>query len=277
MNCERIQEKFLDLQDNRLPAAEADEVRAHLQTCPVCQREWASLQEISERLAGLPPIAVPSARLRTQFDGMLAEHRREAGSRSPFGPTGWLDRFFAALLPARPAVQFAFACILLAAGVFLGARLLNRPAPVVADATTARELTELRKQVDTLGQLVGYSVIQQQSTSERLKAVFATLDRQQPDQRAVGDLLGALAFDPSTNVRLSALEALFPLANQAVVRTAVAASLPRDPSPLVQVAMIDFLASTRDPAATSAIEKVTRGDTYDKSVRDAARQALSRM
>ena len=183
----------------------------------------------------------------------------------------------AALLPARPAGQFAFACLLLAGGVFLGGRLLNRPAPADADAATARELAELRKQVDTMGQLVGYSLIQQQSTSERLKAVFATLDRQQPDQQAVGNLLGALAFDPSTNVRLSALEALFPLASQAVVRTAVAASLPRDPSPLVQVAMIDFLAATRDPAATSAIEKVTRGETYDQSVRDAARRALTRM
>ena len=57
----------------------------------------------------------------------------------------------------------------------------------------------------------------------------------------------------------------------------VAASLPREPSPLVQVTMIDFLAASRDPAVSSTLEDVSRSQTYDKAVREAARRALAQL
>jgi hypothetical protein len=57
----------------------------------------------------------------------------------------------------------------------------------------------------------------------------------------------------------------------------VASALPREPSPLVQVAMIDFLATTRDPAALSALEDVSRSATCDQAVRTAARRALAQL
>jgi hypothetical protein len=276
MNCQRIQESFLDYQDGRLPPAEAAAVREHLSTCLLCQREWADLQEISLKLDRLPPVE-PSPRLRTQFYAMLETHQRAADSRSPFVlMRSRLDRIFAALLPARPVLQFALTGLLLAAGLFIGARYLH-PAALgsATDPATARELADLRKQVDSMGTLVTYSLLQQQSTGERLKAVLATLDLKKDDQRVVSNLLGALAFDPSVNVRLSALQALYSHADQAAVRAVVAASLPRDPSPLVQVTMIDFLAATRDPAALAILETVSRGQTYDQEVRKAARHALA--
>ena len=278
MNCERIQESFLDYQDDRLPPAAAAEVREHLKTCLTCQREWAGFQEFALKLDRLPQ-PEPGPRLRTQFYAMLETHRRSADSRSPFAlMRGRVDRFFAALLPSRPVLQFALACIALAGGLFIGARFLNPAAPApAADQATARELADLRKQVDSMGTLVTYSLLQQQSTGERLKAVLATLDLKKSDQQVVGELLGALAFDPSVNVRLSALQALYPHADQAGVRAAVAASLPRDPSPLVQVTMIDFLASTRDPAAVATLENVTRSPKYDAAVREAARHALAQL
>jgi hypothetical protein len=279
MNCQHIQESFLDYQDGRLSPTEAAVVREHLKTCLTCQREWAALQEISLKLDRLPPVA-PSPRLRAQFYAMLDTHRREeTGSRSPFVlMRSGLDRFFAALVPARPLFQFALTCAVLLLGLLLGSRYLPLAAPAPAtDPALVRELAALREKVDSMGQLqlVTYSLLQQQPTGERVKAVLATLDRKQTDQRVVSGLLNTLAFDPSVNVRLSALEALYPHANLAEVRSAVAASLPRETSPLVQVTMIDFLAGTRDPAALATLETVSRTPTYDQAVREAARRALA--
>lgn len=280
MNCQRIQESFLDYQDGHLSPPEASAVREHLKTCLDCQREWAGLQEISLKLDRLPPVA-PSPRLRTQFYAMLETHRRAADSRSPFVlMRSRIDRIFAALLPARPVLQFALACLMLGAGIFFGARYFH-PA---ANEETAKEIAELKQQLDSTNQrvasthqLVTYSILQQQSTSERLKTVLASLDLKKGDQLVVSDLLSALAFDPSVNVRLSALEALYPHAELPAVRSAVAASLPREPSPLVQVTMIDFLAASRDPAVSSTLEDVSRSQTYDKAVREAARRALAQL
>jgi Putative zinc-finger/HEAT repeats len=270
MNCQHVQESFPDYQDGRLAPAEAAAVRDHLKTCLTCQREWAALQEISLKLDRLPPVA-PSPRLRSQFYAMLETHRREADSRSPFVlMRSRFDRFLSRLLPSRPAFQLAAACAVLGLGIIVGVRYL-RPAAPATDPALARELAELRSRVDTMS----YALLQQQPTGDRVKAVLATLDSKTADQRVVSGLLNTLAYDPSVNVRLSALEALYPHANLAEVRSAVAAALPREPSPLVQVTMIDFLAGSRDPAAFATLENVSRTQTYDPAVRDAARRAIA--
>jgi anti-sigma factor RsiW len=273
MNCQRVRESFLDYEDGRLSPAETDAVRDHLATCLECQREFAGLQEISLKLDLLPPVE-PSPRLRSQFYAMLDAHRRAADAPSPFVlMRSRLDRIFSALMPARPALQFALVCFMLAAGLFLGARFSRES----ADPTTANTIARLQNKVDSMVPLLTYSVLQQQSTTERLKTVLSTLDLKQSDQQIVNGLLTALAFDPSVNVRLSALEALYPHADQPAVRSAVTASLPREPSPLVQVTMIDFLAASRDPSAFSTIESVSRSETYDQAVREAARRALAQL
>jgi hypothetical protein len=280
MNCQRIQESFFDYQDGLLSPPDASAVREHLKTCLDCQREWAGLQEISLKLDRLPPVA-PSPRLRTQFYAMLETHRRESDSRSPFVlMRSRIDRVFSALLPARPAIQFALVCLALGAGIFFGARFFH-PA---ANEETTKEIDALKQQIASTNQqiastkqLVSWSLLQQQSTSERLKTVLASLDLKKGDQLVVSDLLSALAFDPSVNVRLSALEALYPHAELPAVRSAVAASLPRETSPLVQVTMIDFLAASRDPAVSSTLEDVSRSQVYDKAVREAARRALAQL
>jgi hypothetical protein len=273
MNCQRVQERFLDYQDGRLSPADATAVRAHLKTCLECQREWAGLQEISLKLDRLPPVA-PSPRLRAQFYAMLETHREAADAPSPFAlMRSRLDRIFSALLPARPAFQFALVCFVLVAGLLVGARFL-RP---TLDPATADTIASLQRKVDSMAPLVTYSVLQQKSTTERLRTVLGTLKLKDNDQQVVSGLLASLAFDPSVNVRLSALEALYPRADQPSVRSAVTASLPREPSPLVQVTMIDFLAATRDPAAFATIEDVSRNQNYAQEVREAARRALAQL
>jgi hypothetical protein len=280
MNCQRIQESFLDYQAGALPAADSAAIREHLKSCLTCQREWAGLQTTLLQLDRLP-VEEPSPRLRANFYTMLEEHRRAADEPSPFAlMRSRVDRFFEVLLPSRPAWQFAFSFTLLAAGLVLGARYLHQGAPAavqVVDPATAKELADLRAKVDSMGQLVTYSLLQQQSTTDRLKGVLATLDLKAPDQKVLNDLIGALAFDPSTNVRLAAVDALYPHADSAVVRASIPALLDREQSPLVQVAMINFVAASGDRDAAPSLEKLVRNESMDKAVREAARRALAQL
>jgi hypothetical protein len=274
MNCQRIQENFIDYQDNFLSGDEAAELRAHLASCPVCQREWSALQEISHQLAGLPEPSKPSPRLREQFYAMLDTHQNEIDAPSPFVfGRGRIDRFFATLLPKRPVFQFGLTAALLAGGIFIGQRYLAPPAP--ADSASKTELAALRAQMNSIGQLVTYSIQQQQSTSERMRAVLATMDLKSPDRKVLTDLVGSLAFDPSINVRLSVVEALSRHADDSLVRAGVLSALPRESAPLVQVAMIELLAGSRDEAAKPIFEKMSRDDAVDRNVREAARRALA--
>lgn len=277
MNCQRVQDNFIDYQDGTLPAEESAALRAHLAGCPTCQREWSALQEITRKLDSFPAAEEPSPRLREQFYAMLETHQRDADSVSPFAlARSRIDRFFAALLPSTPALQFAGALTALAVGVFMGARYLQKPAPApVADESAKQEIAELKEQIKDMGSLVAASLLQQKSTSERLQTVLATMDLKSPDRRVLTDLVGALALDPSVNVRLSAVEALTPHANDEVVRQGLLAALSRESAPLVQVAMIELLTTVREPAAANLFERLSRDESADKNVRESARRGLA--
>lgn len=276
MNCQRVQDCFIDYQDGSLPAAESAELRAHLTSCPTCQREWSALQEITRKLDALPADETPSPRLREQFYAMLETHQRDADAPSPFAlARGRIDRFFAALLPAQPALQFAFAVALLFGGLFAGQHFLAKPVAAPVDDSAKRELALLKEQMNSMNQRITYSLLQQQSTSDRMKTVLATMDLKSPDRKVLNDLVGSLVFDPSINVRLSAVEALAQHADDSLVRAGVLSVLPRETAPLVQIAMIELLANARDPAAQPVFEKLSRDEATDRNVRDAARRALA--
>jgi hypothetical protein len=73
------------------------------------------------------------------------------------------------------------------------------------------------------------------------------------------------------------LDALYPHAEQQLVRAGVLASLPREQNAMVQVAMIDFLVAARDRDATSELEKLARNESIDRVVRDAAKRGLAQL
>jgi len=279
MNCQRIQDSFIDYQTGTLPEHETAPIRAHLKTCLACQRQWADLQQTLLTLDKLPA-PEPSPRLRARFNAMLDEARAELDAPSPFAlARSRLDSFFALLLPSRPAVQFALTVVLLLGGVLAGARLLPQPEPVVVtqpNPATQRELADLRAQVESMNQLVNTHLLTQPANN-RLRGVLAAFNENDANDRTLAELLNSLAFDPSVNVRLTALEALYAYVDRAPVRAGVMSALPRETSPLVQVAMIDFVVAARDREAGPALNRLARDPAVDAVVREAARRGLAQL
>ncbi|MCF3651307.1 HEAT repeat domain-containing protein [Synoicihabitans lomoniglobus] len=279
MNCQRIQESFIDYQAGILPAHETANVREHLKTCLTCQREWADLQQTLLTLDKLPE-PEPSPRLRANFYAMLDEAQADVDAPSPFAlARSRIDSFFAALLPSRPALQFALTVAVLFAGVFLGMRLLPSPEPTIItqpDPATQQELADLRERVDSMDRLVSTQLLTQPA-NDRLQSVIAAFNENDSNDRTLAKLLNTLAFDPSVNVRLTALEALYAHVDRDPVRAGVINALGREPSPLVQVAMIDFVVASRDPQAGPALNRLKSDPGTVDVVREAARLAIAQL
>jgi hypothetical protein len=70
MNCIDSIERFDDYLDGLLDSAEAEELRAHVATCPSCAEELESIRELRERAASLPRFLDPSHDL---WPGILAK------------------------------------------------------------------------------------------------------------------------------------------------------------------------------------------------------------
>ncbi len=279
MNCQRAREVFPELLDARTAATAHLDARTHLAGCPDCQRDFATLSRTADALGALPDPA-PSPRLRRNFYALLEEEKNSAASvRATVERSRRTSVWRWILAPLAGAA-------LVAGGFFAGQRVAApaagySPALAQTDAASRRELEDLRRKVDTMGQLVGYSLLQQQQrpTNDRLRGVLTSALRadENPDDRVINELISALALDPSVNVRLRALDGLFPHADREVVRAGVLASLPREENPIVQVSMIDFLATARDAEARPALEKLVLNEGADASVRTAARRALAQL
>lgn len=281
MNCQTVRTTLPELLDPRTGTTEHPEVRAHLAGCPDCQREFAALAQTLTALDTLPTQA-PSARLRQQFYASLEEEKHSAARVSHAGARATRERrnpvFRWLLLPLVGAA-------LVALGFVAGTRYAHvvptsaAPVAAVADAAAHQKIAELEKKIDTMGQLVGYSLLQQQQrpTNDRLRRVLtsASSASEHPDEKVINELISALALDPNANVRLRAVDALFPHAEHEVVRAGILASLAREQNPLVQVSMIDFLTAARDVEARPALERLSLSESSDRSVRDAARRALA--
>ena len=95
-----------------------------------------------------------------------------------------------------------------------------------------------------------------------------------PDESVIDGLINTMAFDPSVNVRLNALTALYSHSDQEVVRAGVLACLPRETNPLVQVSMIDFLVAAKAHEASPVLTKIADDEKADTDVRDSARRAV---
>ena len=282
MNCTRAREALSELLDARTSPAALPEVRAHLAACMECQREFETLHLTLTALDNLPAPA-PSPRLRRDFHALLAAEKA-AGTMSATAP-GPRPRNRAGARWRRLLYPLV-GCALLALGFFTGQRTAEPPPAPAAERGLQQELAALREQMvqqrDQLAKmttLVTYSLLQQQKhpANERLQQLLAQARQEEPSERTLDTLISALTLDPSVNIRLRAIEALYPHAERALVRAGVLAALPREQHPLVQLELIEFIALTQDRSAVPVLERMYADAGADQTVREAAQLALARL
>jgi anti-sigma factor RsiW len=267
--CTQIRERLADLHDGLCTDAESQTLREHLEACAECGAAKAEVDTLLTTLAQFPE-EEPGPGLQRKFDAMLREELRAEKQTTP--RRGVILPF---VLPAWGQMAAA-ACLLLVGGVagagvatHLGEAEKNKEQVI----ETRRQMAELQARMDSMNQMITYALPQQLPEGARLREMAALTGHGQAQPTRLPTLLGALAFDPSTNVRLSALEALYAHAGDPVVRRGVIASLQREQSPLVQIAMVDFLGSLNDPQAGEALRMLISAPQTPVQVREAARRA----
>jgi hypothetical protein len=287
MNCQSARNSFIELLDRHAPASSHREARDHLAGCPDCQREFAALTQTAHALDAMPTTP-PSPRLRQSFYAMLEEEKNSAAAIRAVSEREHRARRASLWLWLSPLAG----CALLAVGFFAGQRSLPpaiAPAPVAPvaaspDDATKRVLVALRdqisqqrQQIDKMTTLVGYSILQQQQNpaNERLKDVLVAARAEDVNDKVLDDLIQALTLDPNANVRLRAIEALYPHAERATVRAGILAALPRERNPLVQLELIDFVALAQERDATPLLERISADEAANLAVRNAAKLALA--
>lgn len=258
MKCEQAREQLPDFLARRLDLDAHRELEAHLGGCPWCREEaemWARLEALPEE--------PPTPALRARFDAMLAAYREGMEHTGPAGPRHWWFR--------PPAWQFSTAALFLLAGIAVG-RLL-----IPSGQSDRGELARLRDEVHNTRELVTLSLLQQQSASQRLRGINWSYRVDHPDRDVLAALLETLNYDTSVDVRLAAVDALRRFSGDAAVRRGLADALGTQPSPLVQIAVIDGLVEMREREAAPALAKLARDREANESVRQRAGWAIEQL
>jgi len=263
MNCDVARLILPEYLSETLGEEKELEFSAHLANCEACRAETERLGSLWRGLALLPgTLPEPGPAVRERFYESLTAYRHGMESSRH----GWKEKL-AALWPRQPAWQMGLSFALLAMGVGVGYAV--RPA--------SSEVAQLRGEVSGMRQMVALSLMQQQSAGDRLRGVSWAYRVESSDTEVLSALLSAVNNDPSVNVRMAAVESLHAFGASPVTRTAIGQSLPKQTSPLVQIALIDLLVDLKAADAATELKRLSADETVDGSVRERAKWALGRL
>jgi hypothetical protein len=209
------------------------------------------LKSLWEKLDSIPRQIPDSPAMRTRFNVML-DACQENIDRS----VHWW--------PPRPAIQFVAAVLILAMGITIGTYFPMYKLPQSPD------LNELRREVGDLREIVALSLMQQQSATERLRGVSWSNQINDPDGKVLSALLDTLMHDSNINVRLAAIDALRRFGDRQTVRKGALQALSEQESPLVQVALIDFMVELKEKESIGTLQKMVQDRRVDETVRKRA-------
>ena len=172
-------------------------------------------------------------------------------------------------------LQGLAAAAMLLIGVAIGRFGSSPSIRTSGDATT--ELAAVRSELRELREMVSLSLMQQQSASDRLKGVSWTGQLDRPSGEVVAALLDALMHDPNVNVRLATIDALERFASREDVRRAAIEAVDRQMSPLVQIALIDFLVKTNERQSAPTLRRLAEDPQVNGAVRARATWGLQQL
>ena len=258
--------QLLAYMNGNLDEQTAHAVQDHLVSCSACKHEYDVLNTLWADL-GRSPEQRPGASLESNFRAMLSSYElgvRESGlAQARRRGGGFLDR----LLAGNPARQLGFVTAVLLLGLVGGYALTG-------NNRSAQDMVQLRDEVRGLRNLLAVSLLQQESASERLKGVSwsSRLDGDDPGIHAA--LVNTMNHDRNVNVRLAALDALAHEMGNAAVRHEIIRSLPRQSSPLMQLALVDLLVQINSGESRDVLEQALKRPQLHPDVQKRIKQGI---
>jgi len=264
MKCEEVELKMIDYLDRTIKESERQEIEKHLETCERCLDELKDTQQVLN-LISKSEMKKPDDSLRINFYHMLHSEikKNNESSNQPLHKT---------LIPWYNSGRYRIAAgiALLIGGTFIG-MLINGGFNY---ASASSELKQLRSEVLDLKKATMFTMLKDESSSDRIQAVSYAGDLSSPDQNVIDELIKTLNNDKNVNVRMAAAYALSKFANQRAVTDSLVKSLSLQSDPILQVTLINILAERKEKSALRPVQEIISNKKTLKEVRAVAENSL---
>jgi hypothetical protein len=164
--------------------------------------------------------------------------------------------------------RIAASIILVATGIFIGTLVIDD------HANGNAEVAELTKEVQEMKGTLMFSLLTEESASERIRGVSYADDIKDPDSKIVAALINTMNEDKNVNVRLAALYAVAKFSDSRTVNDALIASLSKQTEPLMQIALINILTEKKETKAKESIREILQDKKTLPPVKEIAQKGL---
>lgn len=274
MHCKEVQAVLIEYLDQSLDVGLAAVVKKHIDSCAACQQEVLEVQELLVVMKD-SPAEKPTKGLRDNFNTLLQSelnmvsmtHLLEENATDGGDGTGRRQK--GTLLPfSSPVWKVAAAIVLLVGGAWIGSILQEKK------DEKPDQLASLQKEVKEMKQVLLFSLIDDESASQRIKAVSYAEEMSNPNQDVIDALMNTLNNDKNANVRLASLYSLARWADSRTVRDSLVLSLSKQTEPIVQIVLINLLAEKRETRAIAPMKAILSNGKALKEVKEAAQKGL---
>lgn len=262
-----IDEKYIDLVTAYLDGSITSEERSRLNELidegKIDILDVKEMESTYNKLGELPTTE-PSKQMQDSFYTMLED---EKAKQSPDRATQILISIKKFFTPQRMQ-RLGFAM-----GVFLIGMLIGNLYTPFQDYRT--QMSQLSSEVSQMRQVMMLSLLDNQSPSERLKAVNISTDITSADERVISALLKTLNNDSNVNVRLASIEALLRHAGNPAARKGLIESISKQQSPQIQVALADAMLALQETNSIEELRRLLEQQELDSNVRDKLKNTIA--
>lgn len=142
------------------------------------------------------------------------------------------------------------------------------------EKTTGEAAQQLIKENDQQKQMLFASLGNMESPSTRIAAAMKAYRMQAADKDIVDALVSTMNEDPSTNVRMAALEALSRFHRENYVKKKLIASLKKQKDPMVQIELIHVLTEMKQKSILDDLQKMVQDVNTNEAVKERAYSSI---
>ena len=260
MDQEHLDSLIIDFIDNKLNSVDKQKIEKELWSNPQAFKRYEELKELlklMDRSARLEP----SEKLKMNFRAMLNEEIAAEEKRK----TIWF----------RPTIyKVAAAVTLLVLGAGIGFFISNQNDQRLAliEAQMKAQEAQLAITQELLAKLNN-----PQSASQRMQGIKVVYKMAETNDEVVDVLVKTMNEDPSSNVRIAALEALSHFIEEDQVKRALLKSLNQQKDPVVQISLIQLLVKIKEKSVVNDLQKMVDDEGTMQAVKDAAYSGIMKL
>jgi hypothetical protein len=264
MKCEEVETKMIDYLDKNLEDSVCREIDLHLETCERCLDELRDTQKVLNFMSK-DEMVKPDDSLRINFYHMLHSQLKKSE-----------DTHASTIRKSSPpwysfsGYRIAAGIALLVCGTFIGLLIKSS----LSNSYASNELKQLHSEVSDLKKATMFTMLKEESSSDRIQAVSYAGDLDNADENVIEVLVKTLNNDKNVNVRMAAAYALSKFAGQRYVCDSLVKSLSLQSDPILQVTLINILAERKEKSALRTIQEIIANKSTLKEVRAVAENSL---